>query len=340
MYIKKWIFFIISIILIISGCATGAGSLMTGLSLDEAITEAAVQISHESEAGSRIALINISSPSDRLSLYVLDGLSTNLVNTRRLTVVDRAEVDFIRNELGFQYSGEVDDSSIQEAGRLLGAQSIVTGSLMEIGRNLYRISIRVLNVQTGIIVSHPTADVYNDSRIQFFLGREDTSTAQTQRTAPSTQRNIAPAPVRSFSLSAARLNSIGISAGTSFSMPLLIGTAQGTYSFFNNTFLEAGFDFGIFSAFEDVGYYSFLPYINFAFILPVISAIDWYAGLGAGMKFSNYSFPEGDISENIFVMNAATGLIIMDLINISYTFRTNFTSVNNKLSLGIIKRFR
>ena len=179
MHMKKRALYIFLLIiftsLLIIGCATNAESIMTGMSIDEAIAEAAVQINEWSEAGSKIALINFSSPSDRLSLYVLDELSANLVDSRRLTVVDRAEIDLIRNELDFQYSGEVADNTMQAIGRMLGAQLIVTGSLIEVSRNMFRVSIRVLTVESAAVLVHYRADILNDSRVQFMLGREDAS---------------------------------------------------------------------------------------------------------------------------------------------------------------------
>jgi len=76
---------------------------------------------------------------------------------------------------------------------LLGAQSIVSGSLTSIG-NEYRIVIRVLNVQTAAVAVQYRTDIANDSRVQALLngGRSGgTATAsvsggQAQVTAPAT----------------------------------------------------------------------------------------------------------------------------------------------------------
>jgi len=342
---KKWILFIITIILIICGCATGTGSVIvhSGLSLDEAIADAAVQINDRSEAGSKIALINFSSPSDGLSLYVLDELTANLVDSGKLNIVNRAEIDLIRNEYAFQYSGEVADDSMQELGRLLGAQFIVTGSLMEISRDMYRIVIRVLNVQTALIPVQYRADIAYDNRVQFLLGRQDVAVPAPvpvpSSPASRPQRTDRERTVREYTPTV-RLNSVGASAGTSFTPPWLTGAAFGTFSLFNNTFFEAGFDYGFLSGIDGLTINSYYPYINFAFFMPVMSRIDWYAGLGAGWMFYNYSFDSGyELSDSVLAMNVNTGIIIMDLFNISYTFRTNFASVSNKLSLGVIWRF-
>jgi len=137
--------------------------------LDRAIEEAGKNIDARISAKSVIALINFNSPSVSFSDYVLDELTANLVNSGHLIVVDRKQIDLIRGELNFQYSGDVDDNSMQELGRLLGAQSIVSGSLTDIG-GTYRIVIRVLNVQTAAVEVQYRTNIVNDNKVKALLG--------------------------------------------------------------------------------------------------------------------------------------------------------------------------
>ena len=138
------------------------------MTLDQAVREAADRIDERIEAGSKIALLNFTSSSDQFSAYVLDELTANLVDSGKLTIIDRQEIDLIRGEMNFQMSGEVSDDSMQALGQLLGAQSIVSGSLTSIGSE-YRIVIRVLNVQTAAVAVQYRADIANDSRVQALL---------------------------------------------------------------------------------------------------------------------------------------------------------------------------
>jgi len=206
---KKLVFTVVMAVAVgflLAGCGTQPAAnpgVMTlnqaagGLTLDQAIAEAAVRIDERIAAGSKIALLNFSSPSDRFSLYVLDELSANLLDSRILTVVDRREVDLIRDEFDFQFSGEVGDDSIQAVGQMLGAQSIVTGSLTELGGD-YRIAIRVLNVQTAAIEVHFRSDIENDRRVQALLegGRAPVAARAVQRPpaaqVPAAQPAAAP----------------------------------------------------------------------------------------------------------------------------------------------------
>ena len=165
---KKYLLCIIPLMMIIVGCASKPSTNSSDISLDQAIAEAAVRIIQEIDAERKIALLNFSSSSDLLSSYVLDELMANIVDSKKLTVVDRREVDLIRRELDFQFSGDVADDSMQELGRMLGAQSIISGSLTEIGR-AYRIVIRVLDVQTATVAVQYRTDIVNDERVQALL---------------------------------------------------------------------------------------------------------------------------------------------------------------------------
>jgi TolB-like protein len=136
--------------------------------LDQAIKEAAGRIDEQIEARTKIAILNINSSSDQFSLYVIDELTANFLDTRKLTVIDRKEIDLIRGELDFQLSGEVSDDSMQELGKILGAQTIVSGSLMEIG-DTYRLVIRALSVQTATVEVQYRTDIANDNRVRALL---------------------------------------------------------------------------------------------------------------------------------------------------------------------------
>jgi TolB-like protein len=118
--------------------------------LDAAIREISDYLNRQLPAGTKLVILNIQSEYPALSEYIIDDLIANTVNDRIFTVVDRRQLDVIRAELGFQMSGEVDDNTAQELGRMAGAQIIVSGAVSKIG-NLYRLRVRALSVQTAQI---------------------------------------------------------------------------------------------------------------------------------------------------------------------------------------------
>jgi len=179
---------ITGIFLSILGCATQA-VISHEKTLDQALMEAAYIIDERIPKGKKIAMINFNSPSEQFSEYVLDELSANLVDSRKLTIIDRQDIDLRRKELDFQFSGEVDDNSMQSLGKTLGAEVIVTGSLREIGK-MYRLMIRVLNVENGAVEAQYRADIVNDSRVASLLS----NSASSNRTASTTSNTVSATP--------------------------------------------------------------------------------------------------------------------------------------------------
>jgi WD40 repeat protein len=139
-----------------------------GISIDQAIREAALNIENKLEKGIKIAALNFSSSSDGLSEYVLEELSGYLVNGGKLIVLTRTELDSIRAELDFNLSDEVADKSAQEAGRMLGAQYIVSGSIQDLG-DVFRIRLNAIAVENGSIGASYSASIVQDSQIQALL---------------------------------------------------------------------------------------------------------------------------------------------------------------------------
>ena len=71
------------------------------VSLNEALKQAAEQFSSSLKSGTTVAILGISSPREDLSDYMLDELTTNIVQSRKLQVVTRTNLDVIQNLLSF-----------------------------------------------------------------------------------------------------------------------------------------------------------------------------------------------------------------------------------------------
>jgi len=79
-------------------------------------------------------------------------LRSELIKTGQFKVMERAEMNAILAEQGFQQSGACDEAScVVEVGRLLGVQKIAAGSVGRIGTDFYTISLRLIDVSTGEI---------------------------------------------------------------------------------------------------------------------------------------------------------------------------------------------
>ncbi|GHT99091.1 hypothetical protein FACS1894142_6290 [Spirochaetia bacterium] len=214
--------------LLVSGCGSSPKTEAPAYQekpLDTVIQEASENIEARVAQKTKIALLNFNSPTGQFSEYVLDELSANLVNSGKLIVVDRREIDLIRNETAFQLSGEVSDESAQQIGKILGAQSIVTGSLVTIGDS-YRITIKVIIVESAAIVVQFRSDIVNDNRVKALLANGKNGGTQTTQTggtgggtAAATTPPVTAAPVN-------KADAAGAAANTQASSPAAIRSAS------------------------------------------------------------------------------------------------------------------
>jgi len=156
--------------LIITGCATAKPTNPDEITLGVAIRQAASRMEMRLPEGTKVALVNFSSSSQAFSEYVLDNLSSLLVNRGTLVVVDRANLDKLRMELGFNTSGEVSDASMQEIGQMLGAQALVTGSLTSIED--FRLAMfKVIITETAEVAVQYPAEIKNDNLVRALLAQ-------------------------------------------------------------------------------------------------------------------------------------------------------------------------
>ncbi len=109
------------------------------------------------------------------SRIISSRLRTDLFNTNKYSVLERDAMDEILAEQGFQQSGCTTKECIVEVGKLLGVRLIVAGEIGKIS-DLYTISIRLIDVQTGKILKTATEDC--DCNIKTVLTKSVKNVAQ------------------------------------------------------------------------------------------------------------------------------------------------------------------
>jgi hypothetical protein len=138
---------------------------------------------------------------------------------------------------------------------------------------------------------------------------------------------------------APRLTALSVGIGSSFSAPWAIAAAGFTFAPRDNLFVGIGFDVGLVSGIEGAGYFSLYPYAHIGYFRPFADWGGWYADAGGGYMFQTWTFETGEVKNNTFAVDAALGVVLWNHLDISYTLRTNFASVNHKVSVGFIYRF-
>ncbi|MDR1904813.1 MAG: DUF1566 domain-containing protein [Treponema sp.] len=154
--------------------------------LDAAIRRASDYINKNVPRGSKLVILNIKSEYAPLSEYVIDVLTGNVVNDRVFTVVDRANLALIQQEMEFQLSGEVSDESAQSIGQKLGAQTIVSGSITPFG-DLWRLTVRALGVKDATVLGLLNENIPSSSILAALTGgpRTPARTAAASGTTPN-----------------------------------------------------------------------------------------------------------------------------------------------------------
>ncbi len=140
------------------------------ITLDEALSVSAKGISSKLPEGTKAVIVEIKADDDRASEYIADELTLKIFDTGTVVMVDRQNIDKIRQELSFQTSGDVSDESAQRLGAMLGAETLITGSF-ELVHGFYRLTIKAVKVETAEIQYLSSLSVIKDANTEALFGR-------------------------------------------------------------------------------------------------------------------------------------------------------------------------
>jgi curli biogenesis system outer membrane secretion channel CsgG len=139
------------ILLALHGKSVSRGNIAnTAKTIDESISSTSEYFLNRIKQNTKVVIFNIASNSEPLSVYVLDKLTEYFVDSSNVIVVDRRNTDLIRQELNFQYSGEVSDKEAISIGKKIGAEIIISGTIVRMGA-FYRMNVRAIEVETAEI---------------------------------------------------------------------------------------------------------------------------------------------------------------------------------------------
>jgi TolB-like protein len=168
----------VALIAVIFGTAhTG---LFAQISLDQAVKNSAQAIEARLSRGEKVAVLTFTCTSQNFSDYIIDEIATALSASKKLQVIDRQHTDAIRKEFNIQFSGDVSDTEIKRVGQQLGAQFVVTGSMVDVG-NAYRFRLAAINIETAVREGSSSLNInINDPQATFLMtGRRTTQTGGT-----------------------------------------------------------------------------------------------------------------------------------------------------------------
>jgi len=105
-----------------------------------------------------------------LESYIAEELTTRLTNLGNLTVVERTQLNKALEELKFNLSDLVDPDQAKEFGKFTGADTIVVGSITNVGYK-YKVNCRLINTEDGEIYGVASIPIYHDERIDALVGK-------------------------------------------------------------------------------------------------------------------------------------------------------------------------
>lgn len=115
--------------------------------------------------GKTIAVAGFSYADGRASgdgSVVAERFSTELINHGTLKVVERKQIEKVLGELKLQNAGAIDQESAKRVGRMLGADLLVLGGMVELPGKVLELNIRLASVESGQAAAAVTAQVKKD----------------------------------------------------------------------------------------------------------------------------------------------------------------------------------
>ena len=84
---------------------------------------------------------------------IVERFTTELVKIKKFKIIEREEIEKVFTELKLQESGAVETDSIQRAGKILGVDWMLLGTLTELEGRQIEINARLVSVESGEIIN-------------------------------------------------------------------------------------------------------------------------------------------------------------------------------------------
>jgi TolB-like protein len=145
-------------------------------------------------SGSTVAVLSFQSDHPNLSEYLIDDITSGLVNTDLYTVVDRRSLEILAQEMAFQLSGEVSDETALAIGKRLGAQVVISGAITYLG-DFYRLRVQAIEVETARIQGSQIVLIQPNRLLATLTGNPWTGPAEPEYAPPPAREPEHTAPV-------------------------------------------------------------------------------------------------------------------------------------------------
>ncbi|MDR2632549.1 MAG: CsgG/HfaB family protein [Treponema sp.] len=118
--------------------------------IEGSLARAAEKVMVKLSPQSKLAIVYVTARDPDIAEFIANELEYIMVE-QGLTLIDRSQLDRIRNEQNFQLSGEVDDAQAVSIGKIAGANVILTGAVTGTG-DIRRLRLRALDTQSAQVL--------------------------------------------------------------------------------------------------------------------------------------------------------------------------------------------
>jgi hypothetical protein len=132
-----YIFMLFSVTLLIFSCSTlkydEIHNRKTYNNIQDAVSDSIKEIVNLFPSNTRIAVVSLNTESVKLSEFVLEELVGDLSDIG-FQVPERTYLEYVREELNLQLSGEINDEMALSIGKFIGAEYILVGDIVDVGK--------------------------------------------------------------------------------------------------------------------------------------------------------------------------------------------------------------
>lgn len=139
-----------------------ATSAFAGSEYKDVVTD---MLRDNSLTGSSIAVLDFSYSDGRDSrdgVVVSERVIMELVKSKKVTVVERRELEKVLKELKLGQTGLIDVNSTKDIGRMVGAEAVILGSLTELPEGKLELNARVISVSSGTVIAATSNELKKD----------------------------------------------------------------------------------------------------------------------------------------------------------------------------------
>jgi len=181
----KVVGFVFSVLILLIGCSSTpivhADNPNQSYAIDSALFEGSKYLASRMPIKSKVAVVNIQSPANNLTNYIIDSLLMRFVNEGKFILIERSDLNLLEKEQRYQLSGMVSDETAASIGKQLGTQFIISGSMLPLG-DRYSLKLKVINVETAQVAGNIMYQVKTDETLLALLkiDTQNTPTAVTK----------------------------------------------------------------------------------------------------------------------------------------------------------------